>query len=112
MYTVIRKYDLMPGTKEQLIRDAQEHLVPILIRVPGLKEYSLVEVGDHEVVISSTFNTFADAKASAQLIRDWLDEHSQFFQEVSTIVAGEVRIPSESVCLPQTGEEELLRGVF
>jgi len=112
MYTVIRKYDLTPGTKEKMIQDVQERLVPILSRVPGFRDYSLVEVGDNEVAVTSTFNTFADAKASARLTRDWLVEHTEFFQEVSTLVTGEVRVHSTSDRLPPTNELELLRGVF
>lgn len=112
MYTVMCKYDLIPGTKENVIQDVQERLIPILSRVPGLREYSLVEVGDNEVAVTSTFNTFADAKASARLTKDWLVEHAEFFQEVSTLVAGEVRVHRTSEHLPQTSEEELLRGVF
>jgi hypothetical protein len=112
MYTVMRKYGLTPGTKEKIIQDVQERLVPILIQVPGMKEYSLVEAGDNEVIISSTFNTFADARASARLTKDWIVEHAELFQEVSTIVAGEVRVHSPSEPLPLTNEEELLRGVF
>jgi|SRR6516164_3794825 hypothetical protein len=112
MYTVMRKYELTSGTKEKIIQDVQERLVPLLIRVPGLRDYALVEVGDNEVIITSTFNTLADAKASARLTKDWLVEHTEFFQEVATLGAGEVRVSSQSECLPLTNEEELLRGVF
>jgi len=111
MYTVMRKYDLTPGTKEKMIQDIQERLIPILIRVPGLREYFLVEAGDNEVIITSSFNTFADAKESARLTMDWLAEHVEFFQGVATIVAGEVRVYSQPEYLP-LHEEDLLRGVF
>jgi hypothetical protein len=112
MYNVMRKYDLIPGTKEKIIQDMQERLVPILSRVPGFRAYSLVEFGDNEVAITSTFDTLADAKASARLTRDWLVEHVELFQGFSTIGAGEVRVHSASVRLPQTGGEEQLQGVF
>ena len=112
MYTVMRKYDLTPGTKEKMIQDVQARLVPVLIRVPGFREYALVEAGDNEVIITSTFNTFADAKASARMTKDWLVDHAELFQEVSTIGAGEVRVHTTPEHLPPTNEEELLRGVF
>lgn len=111
MYTVMRKYDLTPGTKERIIQDVQARLVPLLNRVPGLRDYTLVEVADNEVVIISTFHTLADAKASARLTKDWLVEHAKFFQEIATIVAGEVRVYSRSERLP-LNQEELLRGAF
>ncbi len=82
MYTVMRKYDLTPGTKDKMIQDVQARLVPVLIRVPGFREYALVEERDNEVVITSTLNTFADAKASARLTKGWRVAHVEFFQEV------------------------------
>ena len=53
--------DLIPGTKEKVIQDVQERLVLILSKVPGLRVYSPVEVGDNEVAVTGTFNTFAAA---------------------------------------------------
>ncbi len=112
MYTVMRKYDLTPGMKEQIIQDVQEHLVPILSRMPGFRAYSLVEVGDNEVAVTSTFDTFTDAKVSARLTRDWFVEHAEVFQEISTLGAGQVRIQCASDRLPPTGGEDQLQGVF
>ena len=66
MYIVIRKYDLVPGTAEEFIRDVQKSLVPIIKRVPGLREFSVVEVAENEVVAISVFDSLADAKVSAR----------------------------------------------
>ncbi len=49
MYTVIRKYDLVPGTLEEFIQHVQASLVPILSRMPGFRAYSLVEIGGNDV---------------------------------------------------------------
>ncbi len=62
MYTVIRKYDLVPGSVEEFIQQVQKSLVPIINRVPGFREYSLVEVGENEVVAISIFDSLDDAK--------------------------------------------------
>ena len=113
MYTVIRKYDLFPGTKEEFIRDVQERLVPIINQVPGFRAYSLLEVGDNEVVVISTFHTIADARASARLTGEWVTEHTEFFiQGYSKLAAGQVRVQSELARLSPTGREELLQGCF
>ncbi len=113
MYTVIRKYDLIPGTKEEFIQDVQESLVPIINRVPGFRAYALVEVGDNEMAAISSFDTLADAKVSARLTADWVTEHTElFFQGFSKLAAGQVRVQSESACLSRTSREELLQGSF
>jgi hypothetical protein len=113
MYTVIRKYDLIPETVEEFIQNVQKSLVPILNQVPGFREYSLVEIGDNEVVAISIFDSFADAKASARQIAVWVAEHTDsFFQGFSKPMAGEVIVHSGPVYLPQTSQETLLQGVF
>ena len=93
MYIVIRSYELIPGTREEFIQRVQERLVPLLNRVPGFRAFSLMEAGDNNVSFISTFNKFADAKASARLTKDWHTEHlNVFIQRYTRIAAGEVRV--------------------
>ena len=113
MYTVIRKYDLVPGSVEEFIQQVQKSLVPIMNRVPGFREYSLVEVGDDEVVAISIFESLADAKEAARQTAGWVAEHTElFFQGFSRAMTGLVRVYCGPACLPQANHEELLRGVF
>ena len=113
MYAVIRKYDLVPGTVEEFIRDAQKSLVPIINRVPGFREYSLVEIGDDDVAVISIFESLADAKEAARQTAGWVAEHTELFlQGISKAMAGPVRVHSGPACLPHTNHEELLQGVF
>lgn len=93
MYTVIRKYNLIRGTKEELIQHMQESLVPLLNHVPGFLAFFLVDARDNEVAIISTFDTFADAKAAAQPTQEWVAEYAEsFIQGSSKIAAGQVRV--------------------
>ncbi len=89
MYIVIRSYDLIPGTREEFIQRVQERLVPLLNHVPGFRAFTLMEAGDNNVTFISTFNTFADAKASARLTNDWHTEHlNVFIQEYTKSIQG------------------------
>ena len=93
MYTVIRSYDLIPGTREEFIQRVQERLVPLLNHVPGFRAFTLLETGDNNVIFISTFNKLADAKASARLTNDWHTEHlNVFIQEYTRVAAGQVRV--------------------
>lgn len=93
MYIVIRSYDLFPGKREEFIQRVQERLVPLLNRVPGFRAFTLMEAGDNHVTFISTFNKFADAKASARLTNDWHTEHlNVFIQGYTRIAAGQVRV--------------------
>ena len=97
MYTVIRTYALIPGKKEELIQDVQTRLVPFLNHVPGFRSYSLLDVSDNDVVVISTFNTLADAKASARLTGEWVAEHAEIcIQGYAKLTAGVERVHSES----------------
>ncbi len=113
MYTVIRKYDLVPGTVEEFIQDVQKSLVPIIKRMPGLKEFSVVEIEDNELVTISVFDSLTDAKVAAQQTAVWVAKHTEpFFQGFSRAMVGPVRVHSMPACQPQANHEELLRGVF
>ena len=93
MYTVIRSYDLIPGTREEFIQRVQERLVPLLNHVPGFRAFTLMEAGDNNVIFISTFNKFADAKASARITNDWHTEHlNVFIQKYTRMAAGEARV--------------------
>jgi len=93
MFIVIRRYDLIPETREEFIQRVQERLVPLLNRVPGFRAFTLLESGDNNVTFISAFNSFADAKASSRLTNDWHDEHlNVFIQGYTRIAAGEVRV--------------------
>ena len=113
MYTVIRKYDIVPGSAEAFIQEVRKSLVPILNRVPGFSEYSLVEVGENEVVAVSMFESLDAARVSGQQTAAWIADHTElFFQGASKTMAGKVRIHSGSGYLAHTNHEELLQGVF
>lgn len=113
MYTVIRKYDLVPDTSEEFLSDVQESLIPIIKRLPGLREFSVVEVAENELVTISVFDSLTDAKASARQTAAWVAEHTEsFFQGFSKAMTGPIRVHSGPSCLPQPTHEELLRGVF
>jgi hypothetical protein len=113
MYIEIRTYELVLGTREACIRHVQGRLVPILSHAPGFRAFSLVEAGDNNVTFIITFHKQGDARASAHLTRNWIAEHADFMQEVTTVAAGELRVQNKPVRVPPTirYEEELL-GLF
>jgi hypothetical protein len=118
MYTMIRKYDIIPGTGREVMRQVQIPLRPVLSRMPGLKAYYLVEVADNQVAAISIFETQADAKAAERLAAAWIAQQgSSFFRGSSEVMAGltsafiepaDGRVPTQITA----EQEELLRGCF
>jgi heme-degrading monooxygenase HmoA len=93
MYAVIRTYNLIRGTKEQLVQHVQGSLVPLLNQVPGFRAYFLMDAGDNEVAIVSTFDTLADAQAAERLTKEWVAEYAEScIQGCSKIAAGQVKV--------------------
>ncbi len=115
MYTVIRKYDIVPGLVEEFIQQVQQSLVPIVNQVPGFKEYALVEIGENEVAAISTFESLDDAKTSSHQTEAWVAEHTELFiQGFTRLIAGNMRVYSGPICQPEpkSTHDELLQGVF
>jgi heme-degrading monooxygenase HmoA len=93
MFTVVHTYSIMRGTKKKLIQHVQESLVPLLNHVPGFLAYFLVDAGENEVAIISTYDTRADAKAAARLTKEWVAEYAEpCIQGCSRVVAGQVKV--------------------
>jgi hypothetical protein len=93
MYAVVRSYNIICGTKKKLIQHVQGNLVPLLNHVPGFLAYFLVDAGENEVTIISTYDTRADAKAAARLTKEWVDEYAEpCIQGCSKVVAGQVKV--------------------
>ncbi len=108
MYTVIRSYALVAGTREQFIKRVQQRLVPLLNHVPGFRSFTLMEAEDHDVIFISTFNKLVDAKASARITQDWHTQQlNTFIQAYSRVTAGEVRVQQSWDCR----EADLLAAV-
>lgn len=113
MYTVIRTYNIFPKTVEDFSQDVQDNLLPILRQMPGFRAYYLMETGDNEAIVVSTFDSLADAKEAARLTMDWVGKHSElYFQGFSKPLAGEVIVHCTPVPLPETDKQEHLQGVF
>ena len=113
MYIVIRKYDLVPGTTEEFIHDVQKSLVPILKKESGLRDFTVAEVADNELVTISVFDSLTDAKMAARLTMEWVGKHPElYFHGFSKPLAGQVRVHCTPVSLRQPERQEHLRGVF
>ncbi len=113
MYTVVRNYYLHPGTIEEFIQQVQRGLVPIINQLPGFISYDLAKIGENEVVVITTFESLADAKAAAQKTMTWINEHTDlYFQGFSKPMAGLVRVHCNGAHPASTNREELLQGVF
>ena len=113
MYTMIRKYYIIPGTAGEWMQRVQEGLVPLLREGPEFLAHYDVEVRPDEVVSISLFETQAGAQASLPRTAHWTREQlTPLLQTFPEITAGHVKASSEPVHLSSSGKAAENRAAF
>lgn len=93
MYASIRKYSIRPGTAEEFLRRVQQGFVPLIRQASGFRAYSVLQVGDDEVISVSLFDSQAGAEESVRRAADWVAKNiSSFIQGQPEVKVGPVRI--------------------
>ncbi len=93
MYASIRRYQVDPGSVDEVVRQAEEVFVPIISGAPGFNAYYLVNAGDGVVATVSVFENQAGAEESNKLAADWVkDNLAALVTGPPEITAGEVAL--------------------
>ncbi len=93
MYASIRRYQVDPGSVDEVVRQAEEGFVPIVSGAPGFNAYYLVNAGDGVVATISVFENQAGAEESNKLAADWVkDNLAALVTGPPEITAGEVAL--------------------
>jgi hypothetical protein len=76
MFATIRRYDAIdPERTDELVKKADESLVPALSELPGFNGYYLIEAGNGIMSSIGFFDTPEHADESARVAADWVREH-------------------------------------
>ena len=91
MYASIKRYQVDPGSVDEVVKKAEEGLMPIVAEVPGFNAYYIVNAGDGVVASFSVFEDQAGAEESNRLAADWVkDNLAPLVTGGPEITAGEV----------------------
>jgi heme-degrading monooxygenase HmoA len=82
MYVAIRRLKLKPGSFDEVVKQVENGLVPILRSVPGFVEYDVVQVEEDVGLAISFFETQEQAEESNRKAADWAK------QDFAPLVAG------------------------
>jgi hypothetical protein len=93
MFATIRRYEAIDQSRtSELVKKADETLVPSLSELPGFSGYYLIEAGNGVMSSIGFFDTSAQADESTRLASNWVREHKleTALPNPPTITSGEV----------------------
>ena len=100
MFATIRRYEAIDQARtSELVKKADETLLPSLTELPGFNGYSLIEAGNGVMSSIGLFDTEAQADESTRLASNWVRE-----QKLETAVPNPPKITSGEVVVHKTSE--------
>ena len=75
MYATIRRYESVDQSRtSELVKKADETLVPRLSKLPGFSGYHLIEAGNGVITSVGFFETSAQVDESTRVASNWVRE--------------------------------------
>jgi hypothetical protein len=100
MFATIRRYEAIEqGRADELVKKADETLLPSLSELPGFDGYYLIEAGDGVMSSIGFFDTKEQADESTRIASNWVRE-----QKLETALPNPPKITSGEVVLHKTRE--------
>jgi hypothetical protein len=100
MYGTIRRYEAIDQNRtSELVKKADETLVPRLSKLPGFSGYYLIEAGNGVMSSIGFFDTSAQADESTRVASTWVRE-----QKLETALPNPPKITSGEVVAHKTRE--------
>src|SRR5512132_4678517 len=100
MFATIRRYEAIdPSRTSELVKKADETLLPSLRELPGFSGYYLIEAADGAMSSIGFFDTSAHADESTRVASTWVRE-----QKLDTVLPNPPKIPSGEVVVHKTNE--------
>jgi hypothetical protein len=100
MFATIRRYESIDNARsDELVKKADETLLPSLSELPGFRGYYLIDTGNGVMSSVSVFDTPEHADESTRVASNWVRE-----QELETVLPNSPKITSGEVFVHKTGE--------
>ena len=100
MFATIRRYESIDQAQvSELVKKADESLLPSLSELPGFGGYSLIDTGNGVVSSISYFDTSEHADESTRLASNWVRE-----QKLDKVLPNAPKITTGEVVLHKTSE--------
>jgi hypothetical protein len=100
MFATIRRYEAIDNARtDELIKKADEILVPSLSDVPGFSGYFLIQAGDGVMSSIGFYDTVEHADESTRVASDWVRD-----QNLEKALPNPPKVTIGEVVVQKTGE--------
>jgi hypothetical protein len=100
MFATIRRYEAVEQARtSELVKKADETLIPRLEQVPGFSGYYLIEAGNGVISSIGFFDTAEHADLSSHVAADWVRE-----ERLETALPNEPKVTTGKVVAHKTRE--------
>ena len=100
MYATIRRYDAIDQIRtSELVKKAEDSLLPRMSELPGFNGYFLIEAGNGVLSSVGFFDTAAHAEESTRVASNWVRE-----QKLETALPNPPKITNGKVLVHKTRE--------
>jgi hypothetical protein len=100
MFATIRRYEAIDQARtSELVKKADETLLPSLSELPGFNGYYLIDTGNGVMSSIGFFDTKEQADESTRLASNWVSEH-----KLDTALPNPPKITSGEVVVHKTRE--------
>jgi hypothetical protein len=100
MFATIRRYEAIDQTRaSELVKKADDSLLPTLSELPGFHGYYLIEAGDGVMSSIGFFDTEEHAGESTRVASNWVHE-----EKLETALPNPPKITNGEVVVQKTGE--------
>ena len=100
MFATIRRYEAIDQSRaSELVKKADDSLLPTLSELPGFHGYYLIEAGDGVFSSVGLFDTSEHAEESTRIASNWLRE-----EKLETMLPNAPKITSGEVVVHKTRE--------
>ncbi len=112
MHAAIRRYQVDPGSVDEIIRRVNEGLVPRIKEVSGFQAYYAIDAGGGRLASVSVFEDRAGAEESTRLAADWIRQNmASLVPNPPEVLEGEVFANEAASAGPVSGVTDTVGGV-
>ena len=100
MYLTIREYQTNPQSIDEILRQDEQHFVPLITRAPGFRDYYCIDGGNGTLTSVSLFASRFEGEEFNKVGMDWVQKNlGSLLPATPKVTSGEVRIHATAAAL-------------